>query len=85
MFHSFTDNLVFCGIYSLSCIVNLNTFCQNWLLLVSPLLQSTGEVTELHAILSSLSWSFSSTLKAENGFTLPNNTGDLDRKNKMGW
>jgi hypothetical protein len=44
-----------------------------------------GEVTELHAILSSLSWSFSSTLKAENGFTLPNNTGDLDRKNKMGW
>ena len=44
-----------------------------------------GEVTELHAILSSLSWSFSTTLKAENGFTLPNNTGDLDRKNKMGW
>ena len=54
-------------------------------LVIVGLTGRTGEVTELHAILSSLSWSFSSTLKAENGFTLPNNTGDLDRKNKMGW
>ena len=80
VFLTFADILVPNGNSSLSYIVDLKTILPEWVSVGFS--GATGLVTELHTILS---WSFSSTLDAGDGFPQPNKTGDgLTQTNNTG-
>ncbi|KAK7814925.1 agglutinin-2 [Quercus suber] len=78
VFLTFADILVFNGSSSLSYIVDLKTILPEWVSVGFS--GATDVVTELHTILS---WSFSSTLDAGDGFPQPKKTGDGLTQNKQ--
>ncbi|GMY20330.1 L-type lectin-domain containing receptor kinase IX.1-like [Fagus crenata] len=77
---TFADKPDFSGNYNLSYNVNFTSIFREERVSVG-FSAATGGGVELHTILS---WSFNSTLQVKDELTLPNNTRDGNRKNKLG-